>query len=179
MRLVSMLSKNTAIGIMLIFAWVPTAFDGLLPRAASARDKCLDSIASVKSDIEERLGGVVTATKSMSVDDWKGDADFMREIESPFSDANLIVVFGLASHMGRGGISLKQGQAAENIMASPLLTRSYAKEIIESCEPVASVKFFYWEWYQGWSLHKGGVLKEDKCKEPGGSQLTWGENPCL
>ena len=164
---------------LLVSICISGFIDLLLPRASHAQDKCLDSIQRVKGDIEGRVGAVVTGVRTMNVDDWKRDAEFMQGVESPFSDANLIVVFGLASHMGRGSISPRQGQAAENIMSSPLLTRSYAKQIIESCEPVASVKFFYWEWYQGWSLHKGGVLKEDKCIMPGEGQMAWGENPCV
>lgn len=103
----------------------------------------------------------------------------MQSYQSPFSNADEIVVFNLASDMGRGFVSRKQAQAAENIMNSSMLTRDYAQKIIAACEPVASVKFFYWEWYQGWSLQRNNDLVQDKCKSPDGSSLVWGENICL
>ncbi len=174
-----MYRKNHSFYTALAGLFSTVSFAWLGAGAGYAQDKCLASIELVKRDIQGRLGAVVSEVKSMNVDEWKSGADFMSNIKSPFNDADHIVVIGLASHMGRENITQRQGQAAENIMSSPLLTRSYAKQIIEACEPVASVKFFYWEWYQGWSLHEGSILKEDKCKSPGESMFSWGENSCV
>ncbi|MCS5700065.1 hypothetical protein NZK32_13550 [Cyanobium sp. FGCU-52] len=114
------------------------------------------------------------------------DADFYKpeNTRSPFNEADRIVVFHLASHLalGKNAPTKRQGLAAENIMTSPLLTRAYAKQIIEACKSVASVKFFYWEWFQGWSLRKGKMLEADKCLElydPKRKEIFWGENLCL
>jgi hypothetical protein len=145
-----------------------------------AQDQCLDSIELVKRDIQGRIGAVVPAVQNMS------DADFykLENARSPFTEADRIVVINLASHLavGKTAPTKIQGLAAENIMASPLLTRTYAKQIIEACKSVASVKFFYWEWFQGWSLHKGKMLKADKCLEqndPKRKEIFWGENICI
>jgi hypothetical protein len=144
-----------------------------------AQDQCLDSIELVKRDIQGRIGAVVPHVENMS------DADFYgsENARSPFTEADRIVVFYLASHMavGKTAPTKRQGLAAENIIASPLLTRTYAKQIIEACKSVASVKFHYYEWFQGWSLHKGKMLKEDKCLENTRSrrEVSWGENLCL
>jgi hypothetical protein len=171
--------KNHSFCIALagVFSMTSVAWIGV--GAGYTQDKCLDSIELVKRDIQGRLGAVISEVKSMNVDEWKRGVDYMSNVKSPFNNADHIVVISLASHMGRGSITQRQGQSAENIMSSPLLTRFYAKQIIDACEPVASVKFFYWEWYQGWSLHEGSILKEDKCKSPGESMFLWGENNCL
>lgn len=146
---------------------------------AAAQSRCSATIEQVKNDIENRLGAVVTDVSQMDVTAWKDGSETMRTFESPFNNADEIVIFRLGSDMGRGSITRAQAQAAENIMSSPQLTRDYAARIITACDPVASVKFFYWEWFQGWSLHSGSVLKQDKCKNPDGSNLSWGENMCL
>ena len=121
----------------------------------------------------------MTTIKRLSTTEFKGDSDMMQTYQSPFNNADEIVVFYLASAMGRGSVTHQQGQAGYNIMNSPQLTRTYAKQIISACEPVASVKFFYWEWYQGWSLRKGNELVEDECKNPDGSNYYWGQNICV
>jgi len=147
---------------------------------AAGQDQCLNSISEVRQDIEGRVGAVVGDIKSISLEEWKGDNEYATTIRSPFSNASHIVVFYLVSDMGRDrAVTRQQAQAAENIMSSSLLTRSYADKIIKACEPGASVKFYYWEWFQGWSLHDGNILKEDQCKSPRGDQLYWGDNICL
>jgi hypothetical protein len=146
---------------------------------ASAQYRCSAIIDQVRADTEQRVGAVVTEVSQTAVAEWKGESETMRTFESPVNNADEIVVFRLGSDMGRGSITRAQAQAAENIMNSPQLTRDYADRIIGACDPVASVKFFYWEWFQGWSLHQGNVLKQDQCKTPDGSNLSWGENLCL
>jgi hypothetical protein len=74
---------------------------------------------------------------------------------------------------------LNASEKAENIMSSPVLTRWHANQIIEACEPVASERFFYSERRQDWSLHEGRNLKKDKCKLPGGSTFSRGDNMCV
>jgi len=95
-----------------------------------AQDQCLDSIELVKRDIQGRIGAVVPAVQNMS------DADFYKpeNARSPFTEADRIVVINLASHLavGKNAPTKRQVLAAENIMASPLLTRTYAKQIIEA-----------------------------------------------
>lgn len=149
------------------------------PKEGKAQDRCQAAVSGVSSDIQGRIGAVITNIKKVSTVEWRGDGDFMQTYQSPFNNADEIVIFYLASDMGRGSITRKQGQAAENIMNSSQLTREYAQQIISACEPVASVKFFYWEWYQGWSLHKNNELVEDKCKNPDGTNYYWGENVCV
>ncbi len=144
-----------------------------------AQDKCQSVLTGVREDIQGRIGAVISSTKSISAKEWRGDGEFMQTYQSPFNNADEIVVFYLASDMGRGPATRRQAQAAENIMNSSRLTREYAQQIISACEPVASVKFFYWEWFQGWSLHRNNELIEDKCKNPDGSNYYWGENVCV
>jgi hypothetical protein len=148
-------------------------------KEARAQDRCQAAIAGVKQDIQGRIGAVVNRIERVRTAEWRGDGDFMQTYKSPFRNADEIVVFNLASDMGRGSITRKQGQAAEDIMNSSQLTQKYAQRIISACEPVASVKFFYWEWFQGWSLHRNNELLEDKCKNPDGSKYYWGENICV
>lgn len=147
--------------------------------AASAQERCTETIAQVKEDIETRLGAVVSEVSRTNVAAWRGESESMQTFESPFNNADEIVVFHLGSDMGRGSITRTQAQAAENLMNSPQLTRDYADRIIRACDPVASVKFAYWEWFQGWSLHRGDILKQDKCKHPDGSNFYWGDNFCV
>ncbi len=146
---------------------------------SKAQDKCQSVLTEVSADIQGRIGAVISSTKIISTQEWRGDGEFMQTYQSPFNNADEIVIFYLASDMGRGATTRKQAQAAENIMNSSRLTREYAQQIISACEPVASVKFFYWEWFQGWSLHRNNELIEDKCKNPDGSNYYWGENVCL
>lgn len=148
-------------------------------KEVKAQNSCQAAIYGVAADIQERIGAVIANTRRLSTAEWRGDNDFMQTYKSPFNNADEIVVFYLASDMGRGSITRKQGQAAENIMNSSQLTREYAQQIISACEPVASVKFFYWEWYQGWSLNRNNELVEDKCKNPDGTNYYWGENVCV
>jgi len=169
----SAFAKSILIAVIIIIAQLETT------KEVKAQDRCQASIDGVTSDIQERIGAVIANTKRVSTAEWKGDAELMQTYKSPFNNADEIVVFYLASDMGRGSITRKQGQAAENIMNSSQLTREYAQQIISACDPVASVKFFYWEWYQGWSLHRNNELVEDKCKNPDGSNYYWGENVCV
>ena len=147
-------------------------------KEGKAQDRCQAAIQGVTSDIQGRIGAVTTI-KRLSTAEFKGDSDMMQTYQSPFNNADEIVVFYLASAMGRGSVTRQQGQAGYNIMNSPQLTRKYAEQIISACDPVASVKFFYWEWYQGWSLRKGNELVEDECKNPDGSNYYWGQNICV
>ena len=146
---------------------------------AKAQNGCQEAITEVSQDIEGRIGAVITRTERFNTARWRGDDEHMKTFRSPFNNADEIIVFYLASSMGRGSITRRQGQAAENIMHSSKLTREYSQKIIAACEPVASVKFFYWEWYQGWSLNSDNQLVEDKCKNPDGSNYYWGENMCV
>jgi len=166
-------TTSIVFSVILIVSQLATANE------AKAQDRCQAAIEGVSSDIQGRIGGVINNIKRIGTAEWRGDDAFMQTYQSPFNNANEIVIFYLASDMGRGSITRKQGQAAENIMNSSQLTREYSQQIISACEPVASVKFFYWEWYQGWSLHSNNELVEDKCKNPDGSSYYWGENVCV
>jgi len=169
----SAFAKSILIAVVLIIAQLETT------KEVKAQNRCQAAIDGVTSDIQERIGAVIASTKRVSTAEWKGDGEIMQTYKTPFNNADEIVVFYLASDMGRGSVNRKQGQAAENIMNSSQLTREYAQQIISACDPVASVKFFYWEWYQGWSLHRNNELVEDKCKNPDGSNYYWGENVCV
>mgnify|MGYP006279910825 CR=1 FL=1 len=137
------------------------------------------AIQAVRSDIEDRLGAKVEEIKASSGSEWRGDNSEMQSFDTPFNNADQIVVFYLGSHMGRGNVTQRQGSVAENIMKSSQLTRAYADQIIQACDPVASVKVFYWEWFQGWSLFPEHELRQDKCKSPGEGGFTWGQNMCV
>lgn len=163
----------------IILSTILAIYQLTLIKETKAQDGCQAAIEGVKFDIQGRIGAVVSNVKRVSTIEWKGDGEFMKNYQSPFNNADEIIVLHLASHMGRGSITRKQGQAAENIMNSSQLTREYAEQITSTCGPVASVKFFYWEWYQGWSLHRNNELVEDKCKNPDGSKFYWGENVCI
>lgn len=148
-------------------------------KVASAQDKCQAALADASDDIQGRIGAVLTSTERVSTAKWRGDSESMLTYKSPLSNADEIVVFDLASEWQRGSAATRrQGQAAENIMNSSQLTRDYAQKIISACNSVASVKFFYWEWYQGWSLHWPKNLVEDKCTAHGATSYYWGENKC-
>ena len=166
-------AKSILFAVILVISQLAVA------KETKAQNRCQAAIDVVTSDIQVRIGAVITNIKRVGIAEWRGDGDFMQTYQSPFNNADEIIVFYLASDMGRGSITRKQGQAAENIMNSSQLTREYAQQIVSACEPVASVKFFYWEWYQGWSLHRNNELVEDKCKNPDGSNYYWGENVCV
>lgn len=148
--------------------------------SAHAQNRCQYAISEVIQDVEERIGAVISGVKLVSTAEWREEGSFTQSFQSPFNNADVIAIFYLASDMGRGSSSTtrRQAQAAENLMNSSQLTREYAKKIISACEPVASVKFHYWEWFQGWSLHRNNELLEDKCKNPDSSNYYWGENFC-
>lgn len=168
---------SLSLGFGLVTAFLPQLNSG----PALAQDVCQAAIQGVRGDIEERLGAVVSNVETKTVQQWRGDRSDLASFDTPFNNADQIVVFNLASDMGRGTISRRQGQAAENIMRSSQLTRSYADRIIKACDPVASVKFFYWEWFQGWSLFPRNDLRQDECVVPTGpgTILRWGQNICL
>lgn len=161
-----------------IFSVILVASQLILMKEGKAQDRCQAAIEGVTSDIQGRIGAVTTI-KRLSTAEFKGESEEMQTYQSPFNNADEIIVFYLATAMGRQPVSRKQGQAGYNIMNSPKLTRTYAQKIISACEPVASVKFFYWEWYQGWSLNKDNELVEDECKNPDGSNYYWGQNFCV
>lgn len=163
----------TAIRPALFACLLVTADLLAIPRPGHAQDRCEAVVGQVADDIQARLGAVIADFKIARAADFMGDASY----RSPFADADGIVVFFLASDMGRGSTTRQQAQAAENIMNSPGLTRAYAQAIIAACAPVASVKFHFWEGFQGWSLRPGGVLVEDVCKDE--RDLRWGENFCV
>ena len=171
--------KPATVTISILFAVILVVSQLSTAKEAKAQNRCQTAIDAVTIDIQARIGAVIGNIKKVNTAEWRGDGDFMQTYRSPFNNADEIVVFNLASDMGRGSITRKQGQAAENIMNSSQLTREYAQQIISVCKPVASVKFFYWEWYQGWSLYSNNELVEDKCKNPDGSNYYWGENVCV
>ena len=163
---------------VIAFSAILLASQLVFAKEGKAQDGCQSAIEGVTRDIQGRIGAVTTI-KRLSTAEFRGDGDMMQTYKSPFNNADEIVVFYLGSAMGRGSVTRQQGQAGYNIMNSPQLTRTYAQQIISACEPVASVKFFYWEWYQGWSLNKDNELVEDKCKNPDGSNYYWGQNICV
>lgn len=165
-------AKTILFAVILIVSQIATT------KEAKAQNRCQAAIDGVTSDVQARIGAVIANIKRVNTAVWRDGREDMQTYQSPFNNADEIVVFYLASDMGRGSVTRKQGQAAENIMNSSQLTREYAQQIISACEPVASVKFFYWEWYQGWSLHGNNELVEDKCKDTWGNYY-WGENPCV
>jgi hypothetical protein len=162
----------------ILFSVILVVSQVVVVKAGKAQDRCQAAIEGVSSDIQERIGAVTTI-KRVSTAEFRGEGEMMQTYRSPFSNADEIVVFYLASAMGRGSVTRQQGQAGYNIMNSPKLTKKYAQQIISACEPVASVKFFYWEWYQGWSLDKNNELVADECKNPDGSNYYWGQNICV
>jgi len=171
--------KSSAFAKSILFAVILVITQLATTKEVKAQNRCQEAIDGVRSDIQVRIGAVIAHTKRASTAEWRGDRDYMQTYKSPFNNADEIIVFYLTSDMERGSITRKQGQAAENIMNSSQLTRKYAQQIISACEPVASVKFSYWEWMKGWSLHSNNELVEDKCKNPDRSNFYWGENVCV
>ena len=147
---------------------------------AAATNRCDAAIQAVRADIEAKRGAVVQQVRRLTVATWKRDNPTLQGFESPLPEADQIVVIALAAEAGPGTVTARHGAMAQTIMDSPQLTRRYAERIIAACQAVASVKFFHWEWYQGWSLFPQRQLREDRCLPPGVDlQLRWGENACL
>lgn len=158
-----------------------------LQRPSSAQDRCQGSIAFVKNDIEGRLGARIFSVRVESAEEFREryranisprpPVAMMQQFRPPFQNADQIVTYTLYT---APELTPRQNQAAANIINSPRLTRSYAERVIAACSRVASVKFSYWERYEGWSLYPGNVLRQDRCKLlDNRARFLWGENPCL
>ena len=161
----------------IVFSVILVASQLVVMKEGKAQDRCQAAIEGVRSDIQGRIGAVTTVGR-FSTAEFRGSSESMETYQSPFNNADEIIIFSLKTEMDMQPVSRKQDRAGYNIMNSPKLTRTYAQKIISDCEPVASVKFSYWEWTQGWSLNKDNELVEDKCKNSDGN-LYWGQNLCV
>jgi len=157
-------------GMLLLASGLPLI---LLPAPSLSDNNCMTAIKAVKDDIDDRLGANIRKIEMIRAESFTGGSQ-----RSPFGDADGIILFTFNTNMGRGTATAAQNRAAYNIMFSPNLTREYAIPIIQNCDQVASVRFFYWSWFAGWSLHPGGQIINDRCVDIGSRNLSWGENKC-
>lgn len=169
---------RTIRGAVLVNTLISLAIGGWNSQAI-AQDGCTSTMASVSKDMQSRVGALISEVKEYSPSQFA--SLYFQEnytYNSPFNNADRIVIFYLASDMGRGTATQNQSRAGSNLVDSPQLTKDYSRQIIDACKRVASVKFHYWNWFTGYSLHSDGQLLKDNCIEARRSNPYWGELPC-
>lgn len=118
------------------------------------QDLCQGTIARIKSDIEDRIGGKIAYLnyRPSALDN------------SPTARRDY-VSFELGMKREGPEESRSQSQANENILSSSVLIREYAQSVMRNCENVASVKIgLMWSGAARiYSYHSDGQIKEDEC----------------
>jgi hypothetical protein len=152
----------------------------------SSRSELPAGLSTISREIDQKQGGkarqslVLTSSRSLPV-----VGDMAQTRPSPFPGKPDVVLVQLdhdapgAGALG-GTATAAQSGANTGIMSNPSLLRSFALRIAAACPTVASVKFNWRWWTEGFSSDGSGNLRKDQCihpsKRPSGPR--WGENFC-